>query len=114
MRNWIVLGGIVFTAACGSSGTDIKCGDGTTEDNGQCVPSGSGSLTCGAGTQVDSTGTMCIPTPPGATGAPTITMITPNEAGASGNQLFEIDGTGFAGDDVTSLHVYFGPTTPGT
>jgi len=116
MRNWIALGGIIFFAACGSSGTDIKCGDGTTLDNGECVPSGSGSgtVTCGAGTQLDSTGTTCIPTPPGATGAPTIVAMTPNEGGISGGSLFEIAGTGFAGDDVTDVHVYFGATTPGT
>ncbi|HTR53469.1 MAG TPA: IPT/TIG domain-containing protein [Kofleriaceae bacterium] len=115
MRKWIALGGIVFSAACGSSGSDIKCGDGTTLDNGECVPQGSGSgVTCGAGTQLDSTGTMCIPTPPGATGAPTITGISENEGGISGGDLFEIQGTGFAGDDVTALHVYFGATTPGS
>ncbi|HEY1556708.1 MAG TPA: IPT/TIG domain-containing protein [Kofleriaceae bacterium] len=115
MRNWLALGGIIFTAACGSSGTDIKCGDGTTLDNGECVSTGSGSnVTCGAGTQLDSTGTTCVPTPPGATGAPTITAMAPTEGGISGGDLFEIQGTGFAGDDVSAIHVYFGDTTPGT
>ena len=49
-----------------------------------------------------------------ATGAPTVTGITPTTSGVSGYVLFQIQGTGFAGADITSLHVYFGDTTPGT
>jgi hypothetical protein len=43
-------------------------------------------------------------------GAPTITAITPTHAGASGNALFTITGTGFAGHGVTSVGVSFGDT----
>ncbi|HTR53468.1 MAG TPA: hypothetical protein VMJ10_22400 [Kofleriaceae bacterium] len=116
MRNWIALAGITFFAACGSSGSSIMCGEGTVEEDGQCVPtSGSGTVTCGAGTQLDPTGTMCVPTSGSGTtpGSPTISMMTPGEAGATGNVLFEIDGTSLAGSDPTMVHVYFGDTTPG-
>ena len=115
MRNWLVLGGFSLLAACSSSkgGTQITCGDGTTLQGDMCVGSGSGSsVTCGSGTHLD--GTTCVPDAPNPTGAPTIATITPDHAGATGYVLFTIDGTGFAGSDVTDLHVYFGDATPGT
>jgi len=77
-----------------------------------CVDTGSGSgsdITCGAGTHLD--GTMCVPDTSGPTGAPSISSITPSDAGLTGYVLFTIQGTGFAGDDISSLHVYFGDTS---
>src|SRR5205823_14662245 len=51
------------------------------------------------------------PDSPAATGTPTITQMSPDNAGVAGLALFTIDGTGFAGADVTALHVFFGDTT---
>ena len=113
--NKLIVGGIFVAAACGSSetgrGSGDTCGSGTTDQNGMCVPTGSGSgNTCGTGTHLQ--GNECVPDGPGATGAPTITGMTPNHAGITGNVLFQIQGTGFAGQDITDMHVYFGDTTP--
>jgi hypothetical protein len=117
MKRSLALGGIVFAAACSSAanpGPQVTCGSGTTEQDGVCVASGSGSGgdTCGAGTHLD--GTTCVPDGSGPTAAPAITGMTPDHAGITGNTLFQIKGTGFAGSDVTDLHVYFGDTTPST
>ena len=106
--------GLSLLAACGSSTSGPTCGDGTTLENGMCVATGSGSgndTTCGTGTHLE--GTMCVPDAPAAHGAPTITMMTPTETGVTGNGVFQIQGTNFAGDDITDLHVYFGDTTAG-
>jgi hypothetical protein len=115
--NKLIVGGILVAAACGSSengrGSGDTCGSGTTDQNGVCVPTGSGSgTTCGTGTHLE--GTACVPDGPGATAAPTITGMTPDHAGITGNVLFQIQGTGFAGQDITDMHVYFGDTTPST
>ena len=113
MRNWLVLVGIVAATGCGSSGNDLTCGNGTTLVGDTCeAGSGSGSGdVCGTGTHVDTDGVTCVPDGPGATGAPTITLLDPTDAGIAGGALFTITGTGFAGDDVTSLTVFFGDTT---
>lgn len=113
MRNWFVLGSLSILAACGSdpkgSGGGVTCGAGTTQMGDMCVSNGSGSnTTCGAGTHLD--GTTCVPDGPGTTGAPTISAMTPTVSGVSGYVLFQITGTGFAGADVTDLHVFFGDT----
>ncbi len=111
MRNRISLLGLSLLAACGSSTSGPTCGTGTMLDNGECVASGgSGSdTTCGAGTHLS--GTTCVPDGSAAHGAPTISMMTPSEAGITGYVLFQIQGTNFAGDDVSGLHVFFGDTT---
>jgi len=115
MRTWILLGSLAALSACGSSGSgnDVTCGDGTTLVGDSCEPGGSGAGdTCGSGTHLD--GTTCVADGSGsAAGAPTIATIDPPDAGVSGNVLFTITGTGFAGSNVSSLHVYFGDTTPG-
>ncbi len=98
---------MTLVAACG--GNDTICGDGTTKMGNTCVGSGSGSgndTTCGTGTHLE--GTMCVPDGPAAHGAPTITAITPPDAGIAGVVQFTITGTNFAGDDVSGLAVDFG------
>jgi len=117
MRNWFVLGSMLLAAACGSDnknpGPTVTCGAGTTLQGDMCVSSGSGNnTTCGAGTHLD--GTTCVPDGGGTPGAPSISAITPNEAGATGYILFQITGTDLAGSDPTAVHVYFGDTTPST
>jgi hypothetical protein len=118
MRNWLVISTSLL-AACGSSTTNpaptVTCGTGTTLQGDTCVPDGTGSgtnTTCGTGTHLS--GTMCVPDGPGAVGAPTISGMTPTEAGATGFVLFQIAGTNLAGSDQSMLHVYFGDITPGT
>ncbi len=114
LRNWLVLSGIVAATGCGSSGsgTDITCGSGTTLVGDTCeAGSGGSGDVCGAGTHVDTDGVTCVPDGPAASGAPTITMMDPTDAGFTGFDLFTITGTGFAGADITSLTVYFGDTT---
>ena len=56
-------------------------------------------------------GTTCVPAGGGDAAAPTISDIMPPDTGVSGTTEFEIDGTGFAGDNVTSLTVFFGDPT---
>jgi len=115
MRNAIVIGGLSLLAACDSSSSGPTCGEGTALESGMCVATGSGSGdVCGTGTQLDTDGKTCVPNGDGTASAPTISLITPTKAGVTGFVLFEIDGTGFAGSNVTDLHVYFGDTTPGT
>src|SRR5436305_40151 len=104
MRNAIVIGGLSLLAACGSSSSGPSCGVGTTLENGMCVGTGD---VCGTGTHLDTDGKTCVPNGVGAASAPTISSITPTKAGVTGSVLFEIDGTGFVGDNVTDLHVYF-------
>ena len=64
--------------------------------------------TCGDGTVLQ--GSTCVPVTGGSAGAPTISKIDPPNAGIAGLSLFTITGTGFAGDNVSSLTVYFGNT----
>lgn len=117
MRNWLVLSTSLL-AACGSSTTNpaptVTCGAGTSLQGDTCVPDGTGSgtnTTCGTGTHLS--GTTCVPDGPAAVGAPTITMMTPDHAGATGFILFQITGTNLAGSDPSMLHVFFGdPTNP--
>src|SRR6185503_15658892 len=92
---------VAFAALVGCGGNDVTCGDGTTEVNGVCQADGSGATgdTCGSGTML--MGTMCVPTGTPA-GAPTVTMMSPNDGGITGGGTFEIDGTGFAGENVTA------------
>jgi hypothetical protein len=101
---------MALLAGCGS---DTVCGDGTVKNGNTCEGSGSGSgsgndTTCGTGTHLE--GTMCVPDAPAAHGAPTITMISPDHAGAAGLVQFTITGTNFAGADVSGLQVAFGGT----
>jgi IPT/TIG domain len=115
MRTRISVAIFAALVGCGSS-NNVTCGDGTTLVDGVCEL-GSGSSggsntgdTCGSGTTLQ--GTTCVATGGGGdAAAPTITMITPSDTGVSGLTPFEIDGTGFAGDNVTSLTVFFGDTT---
>jgi len=113
MRNWLVLSGIVAATGCGSSGNDLTCGSGTTLVGDTCeAGSGSGSGdVCGAGTHVDTDGVTCVPDGPAASAAPTITSMDPTNTGIGGGSLFTITGTGFAGDDISTLTVFFGDTT---
>jgi IPT/TIG domain-containing protein len=119
MRNAIVTGGLSLLVACGDSGSSSgpTCGAGTALENGMCVATGTGSGSgdvCGTGTHLDTDGKTCVPDGIGTASTPTIRSITPTKAGVTGRVLFEIDGTGFAGSNVTNLHVYFGDTTAGT
>jgi hypothetical protein len=106
-------------AACGGSdsGPSVTCGTGTTLMDDVCVATGGSNAgsgtgdTCGAGTHLD--GTTCLPDDTTVQAAPTATSIDPPAAGITGSVLFTITGTGFAGSNVTDLHVYFGdPTNP--
>ncbi len=113
MRNAIVMGGLSLLVACDSNGH--TCGLGTDLKDDTCVVTGTGSGdVCGTGTHLDTDGKTCVPDSSGKASAPTISSITPTKAGVTGFVLFEIVGTGFAGSNVTDLHVYFGDTTPGT
>ena len=101
-------------AACGGtdSGPSVTCGTGTTLMDGTCVATGgsnTGGDTCGAGTHLD--GTTCVPDDNTVQAAPTATSIDPPAAGLTGSVLFTITGTGFAGSNVTDLHVFFGDPT---
>ena len=100
-------------AACGgsNSGTPITCGTGTTLMDGMCVATGGSNTgdTCGAGTHLE--GTTCVPDDTTVQVAPTVATIDPPDAGISGYVLFTITGTGFAGSNVTDLHVFFGDPT---
>jgi hypothetical protein len=108
MRICILGVSVLFAAACGGSDNNTTCGAGTHLSGDACEPDDLGSATtCGTGTHLD--GSMCVPDAPAAAGAPTITNITPDHAGVTGNILFEITGTNFAGDGVNSVEVYFGP-----
>ena len=108
MRNRILVAALAALVGCG--GNDVTCGDGTTEVNGVCQASGGSNAgdTCGSGTML--MGTMCVPSGNQA-GAPTIAQIVPPSAGIFGLVQFGIEGTGFAGDNVTDLHVFFGDTS---
>ncbi|HEY3807701.1 MAG TPA: IPT/TIG domain-containing protein [Kofleriaceae bacterium] len=113
MRTRISVAIFAALVGCGSS-NNVTCGDGTTLVDGTCeLGSGSGGSgtgdTCGSGTTLQ--GTTCVATGGGDATAPTISMITPPDAGIYGHVAFEIDGTGFAGDNVSSLAVFFGDTT---
>jgi hypothetical protein len=113
MRTRISVAIFAALVGCGSS-NNVTCGDGTTLVDGTCELGSGGSGgsntgdTCGSGTTLQ--GTTCVATGNDAS-APTITMITPPDTGVSGLTPFEINGTGFAGDNVTSLTVFFGDTT---
>src|SRR5580693_5740246 len=116
MRIRISVAAIAALVGCGSNnGNNVTCGDGTTLVDGVCEVgsggsgSGGGGDTCGSGTMLQ--GTTCVATGGGNAGTPTISMITPGEAGVMGGGPFLIDGTGFDGDNVTSLDVFFGDTT---
>ena len=111
-------------AACGSStpgtgddgsGSDVTCGDGTTLVAGVCTATGGGD-TCGSGTHL--VGTTCVAggsgSGSGSGGAPTISMITPGDTGYVGGGAFEIDGTNFMGDGISSLTVAFGQDGSGS
>jgi len=106
MRNRISLGVLAALAGCGDNDR-IACGDGTTLVEGVCQL-GTGEGTCGSGTMLQ--GSACVPVGDPASG-PTITAITPQDAGAAGGTPFAILGTGFAGENVTDLTVFFGDTT---
>ena len=115
MRIRISVAAIAALVGCGSNnGNNVTCGDGTTLVDGVCEVgsggsgSGGGGDTCGSGTMLQ--GTTCVATGGGNAGTPTVSMITPGEAGVMGGGPFLIDGTGFDGDNVTSLDVYFGET----
>ncbi len=114
MRTRILVAALAALVGCGSD-NNVTCGDGTTLVNGVCEL-GSGSSgsntgdTCGSGTTLQ--GTTCVATGGGGdASAPSITSIDPPDTGVSGLTPFEIVGTGFAGDNVTSLSVFFGDTT---
>jgi hypothetical protein len=114
MRASLVLTGLAV-AACGSSTTgpssSITCGTGTTLSDGVCVADGGSNTgdTCGSGTHLD--GTTCVPDDTTVQAAPTAASIDPPAAGLTGSVLFTITGTGFAGSNVTDLHVFFGDPT---
>jgi hypothetical protein len=110
MRTLLWMGLAAAVAACGG-GDDTTCGTGTVERDGMCVPvEGSGTdVTCGAGTHLDN-GT-CVPDDNGEAAAPTVASIDPPSAGIAGSVLFTITGTGFAGTNVSDLHVFFGDPT---
>jgi hypothetical protein len=116
MRNWLAFSTISILAACGSDSKNpaptVTCGTGTTLQGDTCVPDGSGTVTCGTGTHL--VGSSCVADGPGTPGAPTISMMTPTEAGVGGSVLFQIVGTDLAGSDPSMVHVYFGDTTPST
>ncbi|HEX4449887.1 MAG TPA: IPT/TIG domain-containing protein [Kofleriaceae bacterium] len=103
---------IAALVGCGSNGNNVTCGDGTTLVDGVCEAgsggSGGGGDTCGSGTMLQ--GTTCVATGGGDASAPAITSLSPSEAGVMGGGPFLIEGTGFDGDNVTSLDVYFGET----
>ncbi len=104
---------IAALVGCGSNnGNNVTCGDGTTLVVVVCEVgsggSGGGGDTCGSGTMMQ--GTTCVATGGGDASAPTITSLSPGEAGVMGGGPFLIEGTGFDGDNVTSLEVYFGET----
>jgi len=114
MRTSLLLTGLAAAvAACGgsTSGTSITCGTGTTLMGDVCVGTGGSNTgdTCGAGTHLD--GTTCVPDDMTVQAAPTATTIDPPAAGLTGSVLFTITGTGFAGSNVTDLHVFFGDPT---
>jgi IPT/TIG domain len=116
MRTRILVAALAALVGCGSNGNNVTCGDGTTLVDGVCElgsggsgSGGGGGDTCGSGTTLQ--GTTCVANGGGDASAPTVTKITPGEAGVMGGGPFLIDGTGFAGDNVTSLDVYFGDTT---
>jgi hypothetical protein len=114
MRNLFLTGLAVAVAACG--GDDTTCGTGTTKMGSMCIGAGGGSgssndVTCGAGTHLD--GTSCVPDDNGIAAAPTVTSIDPPASGIAGSVLFTITGTGFAGSNVTDLHVFFGNPVDG-
>ena len=101
---------LAAAAACGgsTSGTSTTCGTGTTLMDGMCVATGGSNTgdTCGTGTHLE--GTTCVPDDTTVQAAPTAATIDPPAAGLTGSVLFTITGTGFAGSNVTDLHVYFG------
>lgn len=116
MRIRISVAAIAALVGCGSNnGNNVTCGDGTTLVDGVCEVgsggsgSGGGGDSCGSGTMLQ--GTTCVATGGGDASTPTISMITPGDDGIFGGDQFEIDGTGFAGDNVNSLTVFFGDTT---
>jgi hypothetical protein len=113
MRIRISVAAIAALVGCGSNGNNVTCGDGTTLVDGVCEigsgGSGGGGDTCGSGTMQQ--GTTCVATGGGDASTPTISMMTPGDDGIFGGDQFEIDGTGFAGDNVTTLSVFFGDTT---
>ena len=110
MRNRILVA--AFAALVGCGGNDVTCGDGTTLVDGVCQASGSaGGDTCGSGTMLS--GTTCVPVNGGSgviAGSPTISDLMTNGAGVAGGATFQIDGNGFAGDNVTETAVFFGET----
>jgi hypothetical protein len=114
MRIRISVAAIAALVGCGSNnGNNVTCGDGTTLVDGVCEVGSGGSGggngdTCGSGTMLQ--GTTCVATGGGDASTPTISMITPGEAGVMGGGPFLIDGTGFDGDNITSLGVFFGET----
>jgi hypothetical protein len=109
MRNLFLIGISAALAAC--TGDDTTCGMGTTMVGSMCIATGDGSgsgtdLTCGPGTHLD--GTSCVPDDNTVAAAPTVDGIDPPASGIAGSVLFTISGTGFAGSNVTDLHVFFG------
>jgi hypothetical protein len=106
-----MLKSLLFSAACSTvvligcttNNTSGTCGSGTTLEDGSCEVA----VSCGPGTVLQ--GTTCVASDGGGSaGTPTIATIDPPNAGIAGLALFTISGTGFAGDNVTSLTVAFG------
>jgi hypothetical protein len=91
---------------CTTNNTSGTCGSGTALEDGTCQVT----VSCGPGTVLQ--GSTCVSTSSGGSAAtPTIAAIDPPNAGIAGLALFTITGTGFAGDNVTDLSVYFGDET---
>jgi len=112
MRNRILVAAFAVLVGCG--GNDVTCGDGTTLVDGVCQSTGGsgGGDTCGPGTM--ESGTTCVPVDGGSgmiAGAPAISDLMVQSTGIAGGGVFEVDGTGFAGDNVTGIQVFFGDPT---
>lgn len=103
------MGAMCVPTGEGGSGNDVTCGAGTHLDGESCVPDDTTDTMCGSGTHLD--GMTCVPDGEAAAAAPTVETIDPPASGITGSVLFTITGTGFAGSNVTNLHVYFGSTT---